>query len=91
MKDIETLRKLCIMVNFHLTEDEYKELSENEKEEMVQIGRKLGKEHCVDVPQKTYPLKEIVHVGRRRKRPSPEEKPLPQKARETIKKALKSR
>ena len=85
MTDRETLRKLCIMVNFHLTEDEYKKLSEKEKEEMVQIGKKLGKEHCVDVPQRTYSLKELTHIKRRGK-------PVQQKARgsdEAIAKALK--
>jgi len=52
MTDREALRKACIIGNFCITKEDYDRLSEEDKENLVDIGRKLGYRNCTEIEPK---------------------------------------
>ena len=50
--DREALRKACILGNFHISKEDYDKLSEEDKESLVDIGRKLGYPICTEIEPK---------------------------------------
>jgi len=64
MSKKEELRKLCIIINFHLTEKQYKKLSEEDKECLARVGRKLGFKECYEDKASKVKKIPIVHADR---------------------------